>query len=168
MASIYELTNSARMLNSLLESGEISEEAIRDAILNNNEDIGEKLEGYAKYIKNLESDIAGLKAEEKRLSDRRKTLENTIDNMKTAMRDAVKASGEKKIKKDGGLFTFSVKKNPPHVEIDHFEDIPARYFVEQVPKLDNKQLLEDLKSENVPEDLFNVAHLEQTESISIR
>lgn len=168
MASLYELTQSAHVLNDLLESGDITEEAIRDAILNNNEDIADKLEGYARFIKNLETDIAGYKAEEKRLSKRRKTMENTIDRMKDAMKEALKASGEPKVKAENGLFTFSIKKNPPKVEIDNPEKIPTRYFIEQLPKLDNKALLDDLKSEQVPEDLAGVAHLSQGESISIR
>lgn len=168
MASLYELTKSARLLNDLLESGELDEQAIRDAIVNNDEDIADKLEGYAKYIKNLESDVAGLKAEEKRLSDRRKTIENTIDRMKDAMKEALTVSGQTKVKKDGGLFTFSLRKNPPRLEIDDPEKIPERYLIPQPPTVDKKSMLEDLKNENAPSDVCVIAHLVQGESLSIR
>ena len=82
MGSLYELTDAARRLNELLEEGVLSEDDIRDAIINNNEEIGLKLEGYAKYIRNLEADIAGLKEEEKRLHERRSTMENAVVSMK--------------------------------------------------------------------------------------
>lgn len=168
MATLYELTQSAMVLNDLLEKGEVSEEEIRDAIVNNLDDIEEKFEGYAKFIKNLESDIAGIKAEEKRLAERRRVYENTIDRMKRAMEDAMRTTGKTKFKKDGGLFSFSLRKNPPKLEIDNPEEIPGRYFIPQLPTLDRKAMLEDLKADIAPPDLTGVAHISQGESISIR
>lgn len=165
MASLYELTGDAIRLRDLLTEGEIDEEIIRDAIVNNNEEIALKLENYAKFIKNTESDIAGLKAEELRLKDKRKALENTIDRMKKAMQDALILSGNNKVKSP--LFTFAMQKNPPSVVMDeqYIENIPEKYIIHPEPTIDRKALLNDLKS---GVDLDGIAHIEQTESMRIR
>ncbi len=165
MASLYELTGDAIRLRDLLTEGEIDEEIIRDAIVNNNEEIALKLENYAKFIKNTESDIAGLKAEELRLKDKRKALENTIERMKKAMQDALILSGNNKVKSP--LFTFSIQKNPPSVVMDeqYIENIPEKYIIHPEPTIDRKALLDDLKS---GVDLDGIAHIEQTESMRIR
>lgn len=165
MASLYELTGDAIRLRDLLTEGEIDEEIIRDAIVNNNEEIALKLENYAKFIKNTESDIAGLKAEELRLKEKRKALENTIDRMKKAMQDALILSGNNKVKSP--LFTFAMQKNPPSVVMDeqYIENIPEKYIIHPEPTIDRKALLDDLKS---GVDLDGIAHIEQTESMRIR
>lgn len=168
MASLYELTGNAITLNQLLKSGEADEAAIYDAILNNNEEIGIKLESYAKVIKNYESDIAGLKTEEKRLADKRKTLENHIASMKGAMQAALALTGQSKVA--GQLFTFTIQKNPPSVVLDepYIENIPDKYLIPQEPKIDRKLMFEDLKNNITLPDLEGIAHLEQTESLRIK
>ena len=97
MASIYQLGEGFDTLWALIEEGEIPEEAIVDAFDVAKEDLADKLEGYCKFLKNLEADIAGLKAEETRLKTRRQVLENTAKKAKEAMRDAMKKAGEKKM-----------------------------------------------------------------------
>jgi predicted nucleic acid-binding Zn-ribbon protein len=72
------------------------QEALEDALNNLSEDIEIKLENYAKIIKNFESDIAGLKAEEERLAKKRKAMENSIKNMKQRMEQ--RQEYEKKLK----------------------------------------------------------------------
>lgn len=165
MASLYNLTGDALKLRDLLLEGDIDEDIIRDAILNNQEEINIKLETYAKIIKEIESDINGLKSEELRLADRRKTMENNIARMKRNMQDALILSGQPKVK--GQLFTFTMQKNPPSVVMDesYIENIPDKYLKHPEPTIDRKLLLEDLKA---GVDLEGIAHLEQTESMRIR
>ena len=165
MANLYELTGAALTLRSLLLEGDLDPEAIKDAIENNNEEITLKLENCAKVIKDIESDIAGLKAEEERLANRRKTYENSVKNLKRAMQDALLATGERKLK--GQLFSFNVQTNPPSVVIDeqYIENIPEAYITKPEPVVNKKKLLEDLKA---GVDLDGIAHLETTESIRIR
>lgn len=176
MATLYELTEAARRLNELLESGELNEDDIRDAIINNTEEIGLKLENYAKFMKNLEADIAGLKAEEKRLHDRRSAMENTIAEMKSAMKEAMELTIEPdkdgKIKCKTSLFSFSIAKNTPSLVLEeaYIENIPDKYLIPQEPTIDRKAMIEDLKNgdEETRFHLEGIAHLEQTESIRIR
>ena len=165
MANIYELTGAFQTLWNLMEEGVLEDGELEEVFENTTEELAIKLEGYCKFIKNLESDIAGLKEEEKRLSARRKTMENTVDRAKEAMKAAMNMAGEKKM--PCGTFTVSVQANPPSCVIDcSLSEIPGRYLIPQEPKIDKKQMLEDLKSEdNI---LKGVAHIEQGESLRIR
>lgn len=164
MANIYVLTDSLNTLWYSIENNLLDDDAILEAFEITQEELADKLEDYCKFIKNLESDIAGLKAEEERLKARRQVMENTVVNCKTAMERAIKASGEKKIA--AGTFTCSVQNNPPKCVIDvGIADIPTKYLIPQEPKVDRKLMLDDLKN---GEDLGVVAHIEQSESLRIR
>ena len=168
MASLYDLTGDYARFSELMEMEELTPEQaemLKDALNNMVVDIEDKLENYAKIIKNFESDIEGLKAEEARLASKRKTLENNIRNMKARMTDAMIATGKTKIK--GSLFSFNMQKNTPSVVIDeaYIENIPSEYLIAQEPKIDKKKLSDDLKA---GKDLDGIAHLEVSTSIRIR
>ena len=164
MANIYELTGAFNRIWNLIEEGELDDETLQEVFENTEEELSAKLEGYCKFIKNLEADIAGLKAEEKRLADKRRAKENAIERAKYVMQMAMTTAGEKKI--PCGSFTVSVQNNPPKCVLDvSVADIPSKYLIPQEPNVDKKLLLEDLKAsgEQVP-----YAHIEQGESLRIR
>lgn len=165
MASLYELTNDVQKLWDLMEEGILDDEMLIGAMETSQEELNIKLENYCKFIRNLESDIAGLKEEEKRLASKRKTMENTIERTKAAMQQAMTVAGEKKIK--GSLFSLTIQNNPPSVvmDVNHIEDVPEEYLIYQDPKVDRKKIAEDIKA---GKDLEGLAHLEQNESLRIR
>lgn len=169
MASLYELTGDYAKFAEIAQQGDLDDDMqamLDDALANLADDIEVKLEGYAKVIKNFESDIEGLKKEEDRLAGKRKTLENRVKSMKTAMRDAMIATGKLKVK--GDLFSFTVKNNAPSVVMDeqYIENIPEKYLIAQEPKIDRKLLAEDLKTDGAA--LEGIAHLESSQSILIK
>ena len=165
MANIYELTNDIQLLWNLMEEDGLDDEMLLGAFDCAKEDLAEKLEGYCKFIKNLESDIAGLKAEEERLYKRRKTMENTIDRCKEAMKYALNTVGEKKI--PCGTFTVSVQNSTPSVVLDeqYIENVPEKYLIQQEPKIDKKLIKADIEQ---GVDLEGIAHLETNTSLRIR
>ena len=168
MASLYDLTGDYAKFAEYMEQVELDpemQEALEDALNNLDEDIEIKLENYAKIIKNFESDIAGLKAEEERLAKKRKAMENSIKHMKERMTIAMQQTGKLDIK--GELFKFKVQANPPAVvmDVNYIEDVPEKYLIAQDPKIDKKKLAEDLKA---GVELDGVAHLEASVSVRIR
>jgi hypothetical protein len=168
MASLYELTGDYAKFAEIAQQGDLDDDMqamLDDALANLADDIEVKLENYAKVIKNFESDIEGLKKEEDRLAGKRKTLENRVKSMKTAMRDAMIATGKLKVK--GDLFSFTVRNNAPSVvmDVNYIEDVPEKYLIAQEPKIDRKLLAEDIKS---GADLEGIAHLESSQSILIK
>ena len=164
MANIYVLAGAFNRIWNLIEEGELDDETLMEVFDNTEEELSVKLEGYCKFIKNLEADIEGLKAEEKRLAERRRAKENAIERSKHAMQMAMYASGNTKI--PCGTFTVSVQSNPPKCVLDaSVADIPSKYLIPQEPTVDKKLLLEDLKASDkqVP-----YAHIERGESLRIR
>ena len=168
MASLYELTGDYAKFAEIAQQGDLDDDmqAMLDgALANLADDIEVKLENYAKVIKNFESDIEGLKKEEDRLAGKRKILENRVKSMKTAMRDAMIATGKLKVK--GDLFSFTVRNNAPSVVMDTYYvyNVPEKYLIPQAPKIDRKLLAEDLKDGAA---LEGIAHLESSQSILIK
>lgn len=159
---LYELTQNYLNLQELLENEEIPKEMVIDALDNVGEELEAKAENIAKLIKTLEVDITGYKAEETRLALKRKSLENRVKSLKEYLDNAMKVTGKTKFK--GQLFSFSIQKNPPSVNVIDEKLIPEEYFIPQEPALDKKRLLSDLKSGIKVEG----AEVKQTESLRIK
>ena len=168
MASLYELSGEFVKWSEYMEQTELEPdmaEALKDALENMAADIDFKLENYAKIIKNFESDIEGLKAEEARLTAKRKAKENAIKAMKERMTIAMQQTGKLDIKTP--LFSFKVQKNTPSVvmDVNYIEDVPEKYLIPQDPKIDKKLLKADIEA---GADLDGIAHIERSESVRIR
>lgn len=159
MANLYELQGAYARIQSMIESGE---EGLEDTLESIEGALEEKLESYAMVIRNIESDVEGLKSEEQRLAGRRKSMESDIKRMKTHMQNAISSTGEKKIQ--GEKFTFTVQKNPPSLNIVDDKAIPDEFVtVETVRNIDKKALLAKAKIEEVPG-----VEIKQGESLRIR
>lgn len=159
MANLYELQGAYARIQSMIESGE---EGLEDTLESIEGALEEKLESYAMVIRNIESDVEGLKSEEQRLAGRRKNMESDIKRMKAHMQDAISSTGEKKIQ--GEKFTFTVQKNPPSLNIVDDKAIPDEFVtVETVRNIDKKALLAKIKQEDIPG-----VEIKQGESLRIR
>src|SRR5574344_272921 len=165
MANIYELTYSINLLWDLMDQGELDDDVLIDTMMNSQEDLKDKLEGYCMFIKQMESDINGIDTEIKRLQDRKAVLKNTIERSKKVMQMAMETAGEKKVK--GQIFTISIQANPESVVLDesYIENIPPEYLRVKDPEIDKAKLKEDLKN---GVNLEGIAHLEQNYVLRIR
>lgn len=156
---LYELSEAFLNIQELIENGE---DGLEDTLESVNLAIEDKLENVAKVIKNLEAEVSSFKEEEKRLAERRKPIENNIKHLKQYAENAMLVTGDKKIK--AGLFTFSIQKNPPSVNVFNNVIVPKKYFIPVDPKLDKTKIKEDIKNgESVPG-----VEMKQGESLRIR
>lgn len=137
---LYELTSNYMQVLDMIEDGN---EDFLDTLESIEESLEYKVENYGKVIKSLEANVEGLKTEEKRLAERRKFMESSIKRMKSNVEQSMIATNKLKIK--GDLFTFSIQKNPPRLEVLDDSQIPEGFFIPQPPILNNKELLEELK-----------------------
>lgn len=160
--TLYELTNEYLSLLEMAEDPDCDPVAFIDTLEGLDGEIEYKADGYAKVIRQMESDAEGLKAEEERLAKRRRTIENNIKSMKNRLTDAMIATGKTKFKTE--LFSFNIQKSPAKVVLD-CEDLPVCYLIEQEPKIDKQKIKDDLKA---GVDLEGIAHLEQDEGVRIR
>ena len=164
MSALYELTGQYEYLMNCLYNDDYNEQALIDTLDGIEGEIEEKAEGYAKILKQLEKDAAAYKAEEQRMAERRKALENRQGWLKSRLYRAMKATGRTKFKTS--LFSFEIQKNGGKrtLIIDAPDQVPAEYLIPQPPKVDSDKVRELLKDQEV-----SWAHLgPQGESLRIR
>ena len=152
---LYELTEA---YNNLLDL-ELEDVGPHLEILE--DEIGIKLENLAKVIKTFEGENLAYKAEEERISAKRKRNENKIKSLKIYMQQNMEALEIKKIKTD--LFSFGIQKNRASVRILDESKLPEDYF--QVTRNPMKADIEKALKEGL---LTDAAELVQTESLRIR
>lgn len=158
MATLYELTDQYKMLQNFIEENNV--EGFELALSQIIGDIGEKLEGYAMVLKNIESDIAGIKSEEKRLADRRKAMESNLARIKKNMADALLTVEGNRVKTE--KFTFSFRKSTS-VQIENDAAIPPQ-FIKVEKTISRSELAKALKAGEQIEG----AQLVENQSLSIR
>ncbi|MBL3731580.1 siphovirus Gp157 family protein [Lysinibacillus sp. HST-98] len=158
MATLYELTDQYKMLQNFIEENNV--EGFELALSQIIGDIGEKLEGYAMVLKNIESDIAGIKSEEKRLADRRKAMESNLARIKENMADALLTVEGNRVKTE--KFTFSFRKSTS-VQIENDAAIPPQ-FIKVEKTISRSELAKALKAGEQIEG----AQLVENQSLSIR
>lgn len=104
---LYELTNDYTSLLQLIDSDtEIPDDALADTLESIGLSIADKADGIACILKDIDGDIAKLKAEEDRLAERRKVKKNTYDRMKQYLSDELQRAGIGKIETERNKITF--------------------------------------------------------------
>ena len=103
---LYEITNEFQRFLEALENGEIPEEAISDTLESITGLIEEKADNIACIIKNLSAEKEAIKAEEDRLSERRKTKENEIKRLKKYLTDELLKVGRTEIETARNKISF--------------------------------------------------------------
>lgn len=161
MATLYALTGDLLQIQQMIEDGMDLGDTLESVEL----EIADKLEGYAMIIKNIQSDIDGLKAEEKRLSERRRSLENSVKRMKEAMSSTLELvedddKGKKRVKTDKFSFYFIERAS---AIVEDVNELPINFIKTEI-KADSKALTEYLKSGNE----VKGATLKVNKSLSIR
>lgn len=131
MASIYELTEQALMLQSLLEADEIDEQLYNDTL--ESLDIDTKVQNICCVIKNIEAEADAIKAEKDRLAKRQKTAENAVKRLKDSLLMYLTATNQTKVKTQ--LFNVSVAKSKS-LKVTYEDMIPEEYLIPQPSKVD--------------------------------
>lgn len=159
--NLFELTeNYVKFFTMLEEADEITEE-LEEMANNLNIAIEEKSDNYVKMIKNLDADVEAYKNQEKQFNKKRKTSENKIAWLKKNLQSSMEQTGRKKVKTE--LFTISIQKNTPSLEIRDEKNIDDSYYrVERI--LNKRELLNDIKEGLIVDGVG----IKQTESLRIR
>lgn len=163
--TLYELTEQYQMLQDMVYDPEVDEQTLRDTMEGLWGEIEEKADGYAKIIFGINSHVAALDAEEKRMAARRKGLETRAKQLKDNLEENMRRVGKTKFKT--ALFSFNIQKNgglEPLVIDGLLDDIPGKYLIPQPPKVDSEKVRRLLAEKQV-----DWAHLEpRGESLRIR
>lgn len=144
--NLYEMTVAANELYDLLTSGEIDEQTFNDTLQAMGTE--EKLESYCKVIRQLEADAEMFKAEKERIEKKQKAVTNSIARMKNAVIEFMKAQGTDKT--SAGTFTVRLSESKA-TSITDESKIPARFLIEQAPKIDKTAIRKELLAgEKIP------------------
>lgn len=151
--TLYEITRDLILLKDIdvLEptNGEPEEnrlEQLRQALDNLNMKFVDKVTNIVKFIKNLEAQRDAVASEAKRLSDRKKAIDNRIDWLKNYVKTAMQATQSEKIKY--ALFTIYVGQSQPSVEVLNIDEVEEQ-FIKIKKEVDKTKILEQVKSTGV-------------------
>ena len=119
----------------------------------------DKLEACGLYVKNSQAEIEAMKAEEKRLADRRRVKENKVQRLKEYMLQSMEATDTKKL--DTPKVYISTRKSQK-VIIDNDDKIPLDYII-ITARPDKAAIKKALKDGTV-----DGAHIEESVNLTLK
>ena len=128
--SLYKITNKFVDLMDKMEEGELTEEEYNLLGEELALELQNKSANIIGYVKNSESLLEAIKAEEKRLADMRKMGEAKLDKFKQYVKENMERLDLTKIETELG--NLAIAKNPLSVEIENEEEIPEEFKKEVV------------------------------------
>ena len=145
--NLYEITQEALYLSTLLETEELTAE-LEEALIINQDQLQAKAVNYAKVIANYQAESDAIDQEIKRLKAMKDSREKKIEWLKESVKKAMLVSGIEKV--ESPLFKLSVRRSEA-VEVDLVEALPNAYQnVKNVVTADKVAIKEAIKrGENV-------------------
>ncbi len=155
---LYELTGAYRILSDQLDEGM----DVTDALALLEGALEQKSVAILAVMRELDLDVEKLKAEEQRLTARRRAAEANKERLRDYVRTSMVNAGVTKLK--AGTFTVGVSDGPERVVIDDESKIPAAFTRTKVEP-DKTKILEAYKQhgECVPG-----THVERAVALRIR
>lgn len=142
--SLYKLLTDGFNENCVdYETGEIDEAKAQEYLNTLPIERTAKLEGYGCVIKNLTDDIAGLKTEIDKLTERKKAKEKQIERLKNAVTYSMQLFGDKKFETPKVEFSFRKSET---VVCDNIDELPEEFIVKKVElNADKKAIKQAIK-----------------------
>ncbi|EEM68451.1 MULTISPECIES: siphovirus Gp157 family protein [Bacillus cereus group] len=140
--NLYTLAINYKQVQEMIEDG-ADYEVIKDTLEAIQEGIQDKAQNVALLVKNINADVEAIKTEEKRLSERRKALENKSTKLKDYLKEQMEFCGIERIKST--IVSIGIQKNPPTLNIADNADIPEEYYRQREPEIDKRKLMQDVK-----------------------
>ena len=158
---LIELTDIYKNILNLIDSGESTEDELKLALNQIEDEIETKAQNIAFVLKEIDSDIEKFKSIEDEFARKRKTLEFNKANLKQYLETNMIATDKKKFKTE--FFSFNIQKNTPSLDIVNEDHIPDKYYITE-RKLQKRELLDALKGGLE----IDGVSLKQSESLRIR
>lgn len=146
--TLYELTIQMQEILAMAESGEFDEEVIKGTLEGVEGEIENKLDSYGVIVNELQTDIAKIDQELKRLTAKKKTLAGSVDYLKKNVMETMGRMDKRIVK--GDRFTWTISKNGgkrPLIFAPFFDvlEIPEKYQSWDV-KPDKEKIRESLEN----------------------
>lgn len=160
--SLYELTGDLlTVINGGMVVNDVSGEIVFDA--DNLEDLeiayADKLEGCGCWVKNEQAEIEALRAEERKLAERRRVKENQVERLKEYMLKSMEATDTSKL--ETSKVAISTRKSTRLI-VDDERKIPLQY-IKVKQEIDKAAVKKALKSGDV-----EGAHIEEAVNLQLK
>ena len=142
MANIFQISNDLRKAYEMAETGDFSDEAVRDTIEAIQWELTEKADNYVNLIAEIMGEIDVITEEEARLQNLKRSKKNFIDRLKNNLYQSMKLTENEKFKTP--LHSYWIQMNPPALNVTDEAKIPGDYFITPAPQLDKARLKEFL------------------------
>lgn len=161
---LYQLADEYQQALEVLDDPELPEEVVRDTLEALQGGLVQKGQAVAAFALNLAAEIEALKAHEKRVAAKRKSLEGREEWLRTYLKSNMERCGISEIKAIDGTFTAKLGKGRPSVVIDDEKLIPDdSEFVRWTRSVDKTAIAAAIKAgQEVPG-----AHVETRPSLRI-
>lgn len=140
---LYEITEAMADLERMLDEG-VPEDQLADTIEDMKGDFKEKAESILYILANMNSQAYAYKAEEKRLSDKRKSTEKQIERLKEYLLFNMQELNSGEI--NNGIMSAKIRKGLPILVIKDEDSIPVEWKeIKTTVSTDKRGLLKALK-----------------------
>ena len=152
LPALYTLAAEFHALELALAELEDDPQALADTLEGCRAPLEQKVVNIVKYTRNIETLAEQIKAEEKRMTDRRKGLENKAARIREYVKGCMEYAQVLEV--SCPFFRVAVRRNPPSVIIEDAEQLPLDYVVLPpipAPMPDKRKIGEALRrGETVP------------------
>ena len=128
--SLYNITNKFVELMDKAQEGQLTEDEYNELGNELALELQNKSSNIIGYIKNSESLLEAMKAEEKRLADMRKQGEKKLEKFYQYVKENMQRLGLEEIPTELGR--LKITKNPMSIEIENEDEIPSEFKKEVV------------------------------------
>lgn len=141
MNSLYTITNNFVELMEKVSEGEITEEEYNRLGEELAIELKNKSVNIIAYMRNQESFVDAVKAEEKRLKEMREKTENRIEKFKQYVKDNMEKLNLQEVPTELG--SLKITKNPMSVEIENEYEIPNEFKQEVITVKPDKTAIKE-------------------------
>jgi hypothetical protein len=160
---LYKITEQYHQALSVLTDSDLDAQTISDTLEGLKGDIEVKAKNVAAFISNRKAEINAVKEASKKLADRAKFEQSSLDRLTEYLKYNMELAGITEIRSPELL--LKIKTNPPSVIIDDESVIPKCFFTEKtVISINKTAIKEDLKCGNTVQG----AHIEQKTRLEIK
>ena len=135
--TLYDLNVQMQTILEMAEDGDLDPQLIADTLEGVEGEIEDKLDSYGVVMNELQMDVAKIDQEIKRLTEKKRLINNNIDRMKNAVQYTMtEVLNTKKVK--GEKFTWSIQKNGGKAPVILNPDVSIMSYPERFQDWDVK------------------------------
>lgn len=142
MANLYEISERYKNIQDLIGNEEITEEILKNAAEDVEDELQEKLLNIAKLCKNIKGNKAMIKEEEKRLEKKETILDNRLKSLENYIKLCLNNARLNKM--DLGIFKISIRKSES-TEITNLSLIPEEFLNFKKPEAKKTEIKKAIK-----------------------